>query len=346
MNKIVDLRSDTLTKPSAFMREAIASAIVGDDVFGEDPTINKLQDTLSELTGKEAALFVTSGTMGNQLSIKCHTDPGDEIIVEASAHIFQYETAGGAFISRVQLHPIPGNYGMMKLQDIEDSIRPDIYYFPKTRLICLENTHNRAGGTIIDYDYIQDVSLLAKSHGIKMHLDGARLWNASVATGISIKDYAKHFDSVSICLSKGLGAPVGSVICGSFEFIEKARKFRKILGGGMRQAGVLAAAGLYAIKNNVERLADDHKRAKRIADFLSSNDKIDIDLKSVQTNIVIFGFKDQKINTDAISLSLKNKGLLVSKGMKGKLRIVTHLDVDDSDIDYAIQILEKALLEV
>jgi len=232
MNKIIDLRSDTVTRPSAFMREAIASAIVGDDVYGEDPTVNKLQEKMAKLTGKEAALFVTSGTMSNQLAIKCHTQEGDEIIVEYSAHIFQYETAGGSFISRVQIYPIPGKYGMMKLQDIEDAVRPDVYYFPKTKLICLENTHNRAGGSILGYNYITDVSALAKRHGIHMHLDGARLWNASIATGISIGEYAKHFDSLSICLSKGLGAPAGSVLCGSSEFIERARKYRKILGGG------------------------------------------------------------------------------------------------------------------
>jgi threonine aldolase len=342
MSNIIDLRSDTVTKPSAFMREAIASAVVGDDVYNEDPTVIKLQTTMAELTGKEAALYVSSGTMGNQLCVKCHTEPGDEIIVEYSAHIFQYETAAASFISRAQIYPVPGKYGMMKLQDIEDAIRPDIYYFPKTKLICLENTHNRAGGTILDINYIADVHTLAKAQGIKTHLDGARLWNASAATGISISEYAKYFDSLSICLSKGLGAPVGSVICGSVEFIEKARKFRKILGGGLRQSGLLAAAGLYAINNNFDRLKDDHKRAKIIAEFLNNHPAVDIDMNTVQTNIVIFGFHDQKVDLDHLVTKLKNNGLLVSRGTKGKLRIVTHLDANDEDIERAIQIMKDS----
>lgn len=343
MKKLIDLRSDTVTKPSAFMREAIASSIVGDDVYGEDPTINELQSAIASIAGKEAALFVTSGTLSNQLALKSHTHEGDEVIVEYSAHIFQYETAGGSFISRAQIYPVQGKYGMIKLQDIEDAIRPDIYYFPKTKLICLENTHNRAGGTILDINYIADVSLLAKNHGIKTHLDGARLWNASVATGIEIKEYAKHFDSVSLCLSKGLGAPVGSVLCGSAEFIEKARKYRKILGGGMRQGGVLAAAGLYALKNNINRLSEDHKRAKYLAEVLRGIPTVEIDMDSVQTNIVIFGFHSPKIDLEKIVSDLKDGGILVSRGTKGKLRIVTHLDISDSDVDVAAEAFKSVL---
>ena len=341
--KLIDLRSDTVTKPSPLMREAMMQAEVGDDVFGEDPSINLLQQKMAEITGKEAALFVTSGTLGNQLCVKTHTEPGDEIIVEYSAHIFQYETAGASFISRAQIYPIHGKYGVMKLQDIDDAIRPDIYYFPKTKLICLENTHNRAGGTILDIKYISDVNLFAKSKEISLHLDGARLWNASVATGVSIKDYSQYFDSVSICLSKGMGSPVGSVICGSHDFIQSARKFRKILGGGMRQAGVLASACLYAIDNNFKLIQYDHQRAKQIAECLQKIPCVNIDMDSVQTNIVIFGFNDPKVVTSEIITKLKQNGLLVSMGTKGKLRIVTHLDISDDDIEKANKILKENL---
>jgi len=343
MIEIIDLRSDTVTKPSPLMREAMMQAEVGDDVFGEDPTVNLLQQKMADMTGKEAALFVTSGTLGNQLCVKTHTETGDEIIVEYSAHIFQYETTGASFISRSQIYPIHGKYGAMPLQDIEDAIRPDIYYFPVTKLICLENTHNRAGGTVLDIKYISNVSRLAKSKGISLHLDAARLWNASVATGISIKEYAQYFDSLSICLSKGMGAPVGSVICGSSDFIKKAKRFRKMLGGGMRQVGVLAAACLYAIDNNFKLIQHDHKRAKHIADSLQNIPCVNIDMDSVQTNIIIFGFNDPKIDTNEIIAKLKEDGLLVSMGTKGKLRIVTHLDVNDDDIEKANQILKKNL---
>ena len=343
MTKVIDLRSDTVTKPSPLMREAMMHAEVGDDVYGEDPTVNLLQQRMAEITGKEATLFVTSGTLGNQLCVKTHTESGDEVIVEYSSHIFQYETAGASFISRAQIYPIFGQYGIMKLQDIEDAIRPDIYYFPTTELICLENTHNRAGGTILDIKYISDVSVIAKENEIALHLDGARLWNASVATGISIKDYCQYFDSVSICLSKGMGAPVGSVICGSKNFIKKARKFRKILGGGMRQAGILAAACLYAIDNNFKLIQYDHQRAKQLADCLQKIPCIDIDMNSVQTNIVIFSFDDPKIITSEIIGKLKQNGLLVSTGTKGKIRMVTHLDISDDGIEKAIQILKSNL---
>lgn len=341
MIEIIDLRSDTVTKPSLLMREAMMQAEVGDDVYGEDPSVNLLQKKMAELTGKEATLFVTSGTFGNQLCVKTHTDPGDEIIVEYSAHIFQYETAGASFISRAQIYPIQGKYGVMKLQDIEDAIRPDIYYFPKTKLICLENTHNRAGGTVLDIKYISDVNILAKSKGISLHLDGARLWNASIATGISIKDYAQYFDSLSICFSKGMGSPVGSVICGSHDFIQRARKYRKIFGGGMRQVGILASACLYAIDNNFKLIEYDHKRAKQIAECLQKIPSVNIDMDSVQTNIVIFGFNDPKVVTSEVIAKLKQDGLLVSVGTKGKIRMVTHLDINDDDIEKVKHILKK-----
>jgi threonine aldolase len=341
MDKIIDFRSDTVTKPSKEMREIMVFAEVGDDVYGEDPTVNKLQTMVADMLKKEDALFVSSGTMGNQLCLKCHTEPGDEVIVERDAHIFQFETAAPSIISNVQIFPIPGKYGMMKLQDIEDSIRPDIYYYPKTKLICLENTHNKAGGTIIDFNYIKDVRTLANLHGLKMHLDGARLWNASIETGIKMEEYSEYFDSISLCLSKGLGAPVGSVIAGTKSFIEKAKKFRKILGGGIRQSGILAAAGIYAIENNFKNLSQDHRRAKEIGKFLESIEFVDIDVESVQTNMVIFGFKDINYNISEKLRILKENNFLASQLGKNRIRMVTHLDITDNDIDRAIDLMKK-----
>jgi threonine aldolase len=341
MNTYNDLRSDTVTKPSKEMLEAMVSAEVGDDVYGEDPTVNKLQILVAEMLGKEDALFVTSGTLGNQLCLKTHTEPGDEVIVESLAHIFRYETAGPSFISQIQIFPVPGVFGMMKLQDIVESIRPDVYYYPKTKLICLENTHNNAGGTIIDNNYIKDVSVIANTYGLKMHLDGARLWNASIESGIPLKECAQYFDSINVCLSKGLGAPVGSVIAGPKTFITKARKYRKILGGGMRQAGVLAAAGIYAIQNNLQKLHDDHRRAKYLGECISKYSKIDIDLNSIQTNMVSFGFQDPKVDLDEIINIFKENGVIIGKGARGKLRLVTHLDISDPQIEKTADIINK-----
>jgi len=239
---LIDLRSDTVTKPSKAMLEAMMNAQVGDDVFSEDESVNELQMKCAELTGKEAALFVTSGVMGNQLAIKCHTNPGDEVIVESESHVLNYETAAPSVISGVQLLPVRGNSGLLNSQDIKKYVRSKEYYFPVTKLICLENTHNRAGGVILPLDVIREVSVFAKENALRTHLDGARIFNAYAETKISVKEYSDHFDSVSFCFSKGLGCPVGSVLCGDYGFIEMARKWRKILGGGMRQVGFLAAS--------------------------------------------------------------------------------------------------------
>ncbi len=265
----IDLRSDTVTRPSDEMRRVMAGAEVGDDVYGEDPTVNRLQERVARLLGKEEALFVPSGTMGNQISIKVHTQAGDELIAERDAHIFQYETGGAAFLSSVQVHTVQGERGILTAGHVREAIRPEIYYMPRTRLICLENTHNRAGGSIYPLRVIEEIEALAREQKLKMHLDGARLWNACVATGISPATYAGFFDSVSVCLSKGLGAPVGSVIAGSKDFIDSARHYRKIFGGGMRQAGILAAAGLYALDHNIARLIEDHEKAKILAGALA-----------------------------------------------------------------------------
>lgn len=332
---MIDLRSDTVTRPSPAMREAMARAEVGDDVFGEDPTVNRLQEMVAAILGKEAALYVPSGTMGNQLCIKTHTQPGDEVIAEQGAHVFNYETGGAAFLSNVQVHTIPGKHGHMALDDIKRAVRPTLYYMPRTRLICLENTHNRAGGTVYPLDDIAGIAAFAKEAGIRMHLDGARLWNASVASGVSPKTYAAHFDSVSVCLSKGLGAPVGSVIAGSREFINDARHFRKIFGGGMRQAGVLAAAGIYALDHNIGRLAEDHEKARYLSRELSMIPGFAIDLASVQTNIVIIDIAATGKTPESTLARLRERGVLLTLGNYMGVRAVTHMDVSMDEVKKA-----------
>jgi len=266
---MIDLRSDTVTKPSPAMREAMAQAEVGDDVFGEDPTVNRLQEVAARLLGKEAALFVPSGTMGNQLCVRLHTRPGDEIIVEAGAHVVRYESGAAAGLSGVQTHWLPGTRGILEADQIEAAIRPPDYHNPPTTLICLENTHNRGGGTIYPLETTKAIRKVAEARGIAMHLDGARLFNAVVVTGVPAAEYARHFETVTFCLSKGLGAPVGSLICADRERVVKLRRLRKMFGGGMRQAGILAAAGLYALEHNIARLAEDHAHAKRLAEALA-----------------------------------------------------------------------------
>lgn len=341
--QFIDLRSDTVTRPSDGMREAMAHAVVGDDVFGEDPTVNRLQEHVAGLLGKEAALYVPSGTMGNQTCIKVHTQPGDEVICEKGAHVFNYETGGIAFLSGAQVNAIEGNRGAFGVEEIERTVRPDLYYMPKTRLICLENTHNRAGGTVYPIELIRKISAFAGTRKIRLHLDGARLWNACAATGITPKEYASYFDSVSVCLSKGLGAPVGSVIAGSTQFIADARHYRKIFGGGMRQAGVLAAAGLYALEHNVSRLTEDHEKAAFLARELSQVKGFDIDMGSVQTNIIIIGAEKTGKKPDDILAALRAKGVLLTLGNYMGLRAVTHLDVTMEEVKRAARIIRETM---
>lgn len=337
---MIDLRSDTVTRPSEAMRKAMYEAEVGDDVFKEDPTVNKLEEYAAELLGKEAALFVSSGVMGNQLCLNVLTQPGDEVICEKDCHIFNYESGSPAKLSGIQLHPIEGRGGAITAEQVEPLIRPEsAYYMPRTRVIEIENTHNRAGGTIIDLDVIKNLSSLANKYNLFFHLDGARIWNASVATGISVKEYASYFGSVSCCLSKGLGAPVGSMIAGTKDFIREAYRVRKSWGGGMRQVGILAAAGLYALQNNIERLKEDHEKAKLFASAISQNSSLEIDLSAVQTNIVIF--KPKKISVELAVEKCRHEGLLLSVGKIDSLRAITHLDVSKTDIIKAIEILKR-----
>ena len=338
---IIDLRSDTVTKPSPGMRKAMMEAEVGDDVFGEDPTVNRLQETMAQMFGKEAALFVASGVMGNQVCIKTHTQPGDEVILEQESHIVVYETAAPAVLSSVLLKTIPGTKGVLTADQIKKSLRPKAYYLPKSSLVCLENTHGRSGGTILPLDGIKAIHEVAQTEGLKMHLDGARIWNASVATGISVGEYARHFDSLSVCLSKGLGTPVGSVILGSREFIERARTYRKMFGGGMRQVGILAAAGLYALEHNVQRLAEDHAKAKYLAEEISRLTAFSIDLSTVQTNMVIADVVRKDLNQSRVLAMLQSKGVLLTPERDNGIRAVSHLDVSMKDVQSAAEVFRS-----
>lgn len=341
---IIDLRSDTLTKPSTGMREVMSSAEVGDDVFGEDPTVNALQEKIKELTGKDAALFVTSGTQANQISINAHTQPGNEVICEYRSHIFNYEAGAPALLSGVQLHPIYGEYGIIKEEEIIAAIREPNHHFPQTKLIVLENTHNRWGGTIYPLENIEKTSIIAAEHDIKMHLDGARLWNASIESGIPIKTYARYFDSVSLCFSKGLGAPVGSIIAGSKEFIDKAHYYRKVYGGGMRQAGILAAAAIYAMENNVVRLKEDHKRARILAEAVNEMPGFVVNLRTVQTNIVVIDTSLSGKTAPELSAEMLEQGVKMIAFSPTRIRAVVHLHVTDNDIDKTIEILKSIAL--
>ena len=339
MKKLIDLRSDTVTKPSPEMRKTMYEAEVGDDVFKEDPTVNNLEEYIAELLGKEAALYVPSGMMGNQLCLNVLTDPGDEVICDREAHIFNYESSSPARLSGIQLYPLDGKLGVLTAELVEPYIRTTAYHMPRTKVIEVENTHNRAGGTIQPIKNIIELEKIARKHNLYYHLDGARMWNACVETGITPKEYASHFDTVSCCFSKGLGAPVGSAISGSKEFIKEAYRVRKAWGGGMRQVGILAAAALYAVKNNVDRLKEDHRRAKRLADRINSNPNLEINMEAVQTNILLF--TPIKMVPDEGLKLCKEKGLLLTPGTVNSLRAVTHLDVNDEDIENAANILDE-----
>jgi threonine aldolase len=339
MPKVIDLRSDTVTKPTPAMRRAMAQADVGDDVFGEDPTVNRLQECAAELFGREAALFVPSGTMGNQIAIKVHTQPGDEVILEEASHIFNSEMAMMAAFSGVIPRPIPSERGWLRWEQIESAIRPNVYYYAQTRLICLENTHNFKGGSVYPLEWAREIIEKAHERGLKVHLDGARIFNAAVATGRSVKELTEGFDSVMFCLSKGLGAPVGSMLVGSAEFIEKARRVRKMLGGGMRQVGILAAAGLYALEHHIERLAEDHENAQILAQAL--REIPEVRLEPVETNIIIFELT--KTPAEKLITELKKRNILALAIGPRRVRLVTHLDVSRADVLRAACALQEIL---
>ena len=343
MKNFIDLRSDTVTRPTSAMRKAMSEAEVGDDVFREDPTVNSLQEKVANLLGKEAALFVPSGTMANQLSIKSHTQPGDEVIIEASSHPYNFEGGAGAALSGIQFQCLKGVRGILDASQIEEAIRPADHHFPVTKLICLENTHNRGGGSIYPLEKMAEIYRLTKSKGLLLHLDGARLWNASVATGIKPREYAQRADSVSVCLSKGLGAPIGSLVAGSKPFIDRVHRFRKMFGGGMRQVGIIAAAGIYALNHHLERLKEDHHNAKRLAVGLKEFKGVSIDPKHVETNIVIFDVTNTGMTGAQVAEAMKKEGVLIHAFGKTQIRLVTHLDVSSEDIEIALKAFKKVL---
>ena len=341
MKDIIDLRSDTVTKPSPEMRDAMAKAVVGDDVFMEDPTIIELQNYVADLFGKEKGLYCSSGTQTNQLAIKTHTQPGDEVIAEEGCHILNYESGAPGLLSGVLIRTIPGRNGSYTAEQVEEMIRPLAYHHPRTALIEVENTHNRAGGTIFPLDEIKLIKNVAVSHSLPLHLDGARIWNASVATGIEFKEYAKYFDSVSVCFSKGLGAPVGSMLLGSADFITRAHKYRKMFGGGMRQAGIIAAGALYAVKNNIPRLENDHRKAALFSQALHENPHFEVDLNTVQTNIVIFKVISPIYSAADIVKKLAENDILIFEIGGEKIRSVCHMDVSMKQIERVCDIISN-----
>jgi len=341
MKEFIDFRSDTVTRPTPPMRQAMFEAQVGDDVFGEDPTVNALQEKVAAILGKEAAIFVPSGTMANQLSIKSHTQPGDEVVIEATSHPYNFEGGAGAVLSGVQFFCVKGVRGILEVSQIEESLRSDDHHFPVSRLICLENTHNRGGGSIYPLDRLREIYGFARSKGLSVHLDGARLWNASVASGTPPAQYARCADSVSVCLSKGLGAPIGSLVSGSKEFINRVHRFRKMFGGGMRQVGIIAAAGIYALDHHFERLKEDHANAKRLAQGLRELKGISINPDHVETNIVIFDVAQTGMTAREIAEKMKEEGVLIHPFGKTEIRMVTHLDVNRDDVETALKAFRK-----
>jgi threonine aldolase len=342
--RIIDLRSDTVTKPTEAMREAMAKAEVGDDVYGEDPTVNRLQDMAAGLLGKKAALFVPSGTMANQLAIRIQTQPGQEVIAESKAHIVRYEQGAAGALAGVQLHWVIGDRGIIGPEQVEAAIRPKDPYSIQTALICLENTHNSGGGTIYPLATIERIRAVAAAHRVPMHMDGARLFNAVAATTLPPAAYAQHFETVSLCLSKGLGAPAGSLLLTNDPaLIDKAKRFRRMYGGAMRQAGILAAAGIYALEHHVGRLKDDHDNAKRLARKLQQISAITINPQHVDSNIVIFDVVGHKLTPPAIVAALKQDGVLINAIGGTSFRAVTHLDVSTKQIDAAVEAFARVL---
>jgi threonine aldolase len=343
MERIVDLRSDTVTQPTEAMREAMYRAKVGDDVYGEDPTVNELEEYTAALLGKEAGLFVTSGTMGNLVALLTHLKKGDEVLLGAESHIYYYEVGGVSALVGALPCLLPHRDGKILPEDIRAALRPKSMHFPNPTLLCLENTHNRGGGTVTTVEEMEAAVECAKEHGLMTHLDGARIFNAAVALGVEAKEIAKHVDSVQLCLSKGLAAPVGSVLVGSRQFIARARKWRKMVGGGMRQAGVMAAAGLVALQTMIERLKEDHGLAKKLAEGLAKLPGVSINPDSVQTNIVVVEIDGKSLGAEAFVQQCAARGIKMNLVSDNMVRLVTHKDVNEQDIDYALEIFAQVL---
>jgi len=337
-----DFRSDTVTRPTPAMRRAMAEAVVGDDVFGEDPTVQDLEKEVARLLGREAAIFVPSGCMGNQIAAMLHTQPGEEVVVEAASHSYDWELAGLAKISGVQARPLPSQRGALDPDQVAATLRPAGGFRPRCGLVMVENTHNFHGGAVVPLDNLRAVKRAAQSRGAAVHLDGARLWNAAIASGTPLEEYGRVADSVMVALSKGLGAPVGSVLVGDMAFVARAREARRLLGGGMRQVGILAAAGLFALREHRARLVDDHRRAKRLAEGLVAAGRTSILGGTVETNLVIVRVEGG-VPASALVSRLQSRGVLAIAAGPDRLRFATHLDVDDADVERAIGAWREAL---
>ena len=340
---MIDLRSDTVTKPGAGMREAMAQAPVGDDVYEEDPSVNRLQEMAAMLLGKPAALFVPTGIMANQLAIRVQSQPGDEVIADARSHIVRYEHGAASALAGVHLQWLAGDRGILSPDQVRAAIRPSNPIQPNTALICLENTHNAGGGSLYPLQAIAQIRQIALASGVRMHLDGARLFNAVVASGISAGEYAAQFDTVSFCISKGLGAPVGSLVAGEHAVIRRMRHFRRMYGGGMRQAGILAAAGIYALEHNITRLKEDHDHAQRLATLLQRIPGVEIKPEQVESNIVMFEVKGGSSAGSDLLARLRQRGVLINSMGGATFRAVTHLDVSADDIETAGQIFAEVI---
>jgi threonine aldolase len=340
-NAWIDLRSDTVTRPSNEMRAAMNAAEVGDDVYKEDPTVIKLEEQTAAMMGHEAALFCPSGTMSNQICIKAHTQPADEMICEEFCHVFNWEGGGPAALSNISCKTIRGNYGLIEPNMLLDAIRPPNDHYTKTRLLTLENTHNRCGGRVQPLKLVQDLRDWTRKNNLIFHLDGARLWNAIVATGIEAKTWGKLFDSVSVCFSKGLGAPIGSAIVGSKEFVASCRRIRKRFGGGMRQAGTIAAGALYALNNNIGRLKEDHEKAKLLGEAIKNSPGLKIDQPDIETNIVWFRLDQDIATVPDFVAALKERKLLIHTSGSSLMRVVTHLDASMEQVKKAAEIIHE-----
>ena len=338
---MIDLRSDTVTRPTPAMRKAMYEAEVGDSVYGEDPTVRALEERTAEILGKEAALFMPSGTMSNQVAVRCHTEPGDEIIMDYKTHVHYYEVGAAAALSGVSCRMIHGKRGIFSAAALESAIRPLNIHYPVAKLVCIENTHNKGGGAIWPLTTIAAVERHARKYQLRMHMDGARLWHAAVASGNPERAYAKYFDTVSVCFSKGLGAPIGSALAGDQAMMHRAERFRKQFGGGMRQAGIVAAGALHALEHHRERLAEDHANARALAEGLASLPGIEIDPHLVETNVVNF----RVLNQPAAQLyeDLKSQGILVFATSHDTIRAVTHCDVSRRDIETVLSVLSKSV---
>jgi len=338
----IELRSDTFTRPTPAMREAMYRAEVGDDVWNEDPTVHRLEQRAAELMGKERAMFVSSGTQGNLIGLLTHTRRGDEVVVGDQSHIFHYEVAGPSVVGGLQVRTLPNTGGHLDPQAVRDAIRETDVHMPRTGCVALENTHNRCGGAVLRRGDMRAVVQVARDHGIPVHLDGARVWNAAIALDVPMAELVKDVDSVTFCLSKALGAPVGSLLCGPADYIEEAHRYRKMLGGGMRQVGILAAAGLVALNDNVNRLVDDHANARRLAEGMAQMPGINIDPTTVESNIVIADVSEMEMDRDQFILKLLQRGVRIADFGGNLVRAVTSYEVNETDIDHAL----KAMYEV